>query len=90
MLPSCIKDLAGPPEPPPPAQQAATLRLMDHILHATLLQVMVLFVALECKSPLQQLLAGFIFNHVGRGARWFEASSETSCDNTAPGLPLSD
>lgn len=42
MLPSCIEDLAGPPEPSPPAQQAATLRLMDHILHVTLLQVMLL------------------------------------------------
>ena len=39
VLPSCIEDLAGPPEPPPPAQQAATLRLMDHILRVTLLQV---------------------------------------------------
>lgn len=39
MLPSCIEDLAGPPEAPPPAKQAATLRLMDHILRVTLLQV---------------------------------------------------
>ena len=39
VLPSCIEDLAGPPEPPPPAQQAATMRLMDHILRVTLLQV---------------------------------------------------
>ena len=39
MLPSCIEDLAGPPEAPPPAQQAATRRLMDHILRVTLLQV---------------------------------------------------
>ena len=40
MLPSCIEDLAGPPEAPPPAQQAATRRLMDHILRVTLLQVL--------------------------------------------------
>ena len=39
MLPSCIADMAGPPEAPLPAQQAATRRLMDHILRVTVLQV---------------------------------------------------
>ena len=39
MLPFCIEDLSGPPEAPLPAQQAATRRLMDHILRVTLLQV---------------------------------------------------
>ena len=43
VLPSCIEDLAGSPDPPPPAQQAATMRLMDHILRVTLLQVGLLF-----------------------------------------------
>ena len=54
VLPSCIEELAGPPEPPLPAQQAATMRLMDHILRVTLLQVCSVHCASNC-MPIARL-----------------------------------